>query len=264
MQKQFVFFDLGNTLVRIKRPLLEACVKKIALEKGKELDSESEIEQAITQFKRAEMAEWNATPAEKINWVKQDYQELNFWRQFYGPVLSRIGHPRPTKNLMNWLATIPADPGSFEFFEDVEETLELLKQQGMILGIISNAFPSAKSVIEKLGLERWFTYIILSYEHDMLPKPHPQIYKHAIKQTKVKPEYTSSILFIDDRPHFVEGATRPGVGMSAFLIDRDCMIPECPGWVDQGGYQKIVDLRQVPAYINSTIYQLPLFAGNTA
>jgi FMN phosphatase YigB (HAD superfamily) len=269
MQKKFVFFDLGNTLVRIKKQLLEYCVQRISIEAGKNLTNAIQIEHAILQFKKAEMAEWNATPTENINYIKYEQQELQFWQNFYRSVLLRLGHSRPTTDLSNLLAEIPTNPNSFELFEDVVDTLELLRLQDITLGIISNAFPSAKQIVESLKLRRWFEYIILSYEHDVLPKPHPHIYNHAIEQANVKFRHVNSVFFIDDRLHFVEGATKPEVGMSAFLIDRDCTTPEYvpPERLvpqNEGTYKKIIDLRQIPAYINSTSYQHPLLSSSSA
>ena len=238
MPPKFIFFDLGNTLVKIKDEILENCATRIATEYNLK-PSRIDVKTIIEELKRAETNEWNETEAERISQVKTSQQELIFWIEFYTSVLKRLGIFAPTIELITFLAQIPMDWTSFDLFEDVPETLEVLKQQGFLMGIISNAFPSASHIVKYFGLAKWFDYIILSYEHDTMPKPHPQIYEIAIKQAKIRINNKYSLVYIDDRPSFAEGAFNANLGIYAILIDRELQAQD-------GLYEKITSLRQVP------------------
>jgi len=59
----------------------------------------------------------------------------------------------------------------------------------------------------KYRIIKRFDHIFTSYEVGRL-KPHPRIYREAIKTARVKPQ---SIVFIDDRKELVEGAQKMGI-----------------------------------------------------
>ena len=63
----------------------------------------------------------------------------------------------PSQSLVDLLVHRAADPDSFVCFGDVAELLEALQQKGIGIGLISNAFPSARYIMDKLGLMHWFT-----------------------------------------------------------------------------------------------------------
>lgn len=60
-------------------------------------------------------------------------------------------------------------------------------------------------------LADWFEVVVASGEVGMA-KPDPEIYQHTAEKLDVKP---SECLFIDDRPHLLEGAKK--VGMKTIL-----------------------------------------------
>lgn len=59
----------------------------------------------------------------------------------------------------------------------------------------------------KFGIHKNFDKVILSFEVGER-KPHPKIYKHALKLARTTPRKT---IFIDDRPELVEGAEKLGI-----------------------------------------------------
>jgi FMN phosphatase YigB (HAD superfamily) len=107
------------------------------------------------------------------------------------------------------------NPESFEELPYVRDTIKKLREIGIPVGIISNAFPSARKILEKNGLKQEFDeeHVILSYEYNSI-KPERVIYQGAIDQAGVEPY---EILFIDDRKSFVEGAAKHG--MKAVIIN---------------------------------------------
>jgi putative hydrolase of the HAD superfamily len=158
----------------------------------------------------------NQNAEDAIRHVITPEQEVSYWRDFCQTLLKGLGLLVDHKFLIDGLASIYSNSRSFECFEDVHPVLTDLKSRGYTLGLISNAFPSAKKIIKDLNLNDYFDYAILSFE---LPgkyvKPDPEIYKFAVEQVDIE---IAKTLFVDDRWPFVKAAQE--VGMSAYLIDR--------------------------------------------
>jgi putative hydrolase of the HAD superfamily len=81
--------------------------------------------------------------------------------------------------------------------------------------MISNAFPSARSILNCFCLIHWFDPLVLSYKYPWA-KPERGIYKYALKEAGVSP---AEALFVDDRPQFLSGAKE--AGMKVLLINRE-------------------------------------------
>lgn len=225
-----VFFDLGATLVEIKPDLYEDSARRIAFLCGRPFIPAEEL-------KSAEREEWDARLHENLQWVRTEKDEREYWKQFYKSALKRLGiSSDPPSQLIDLLAGRAADPASFTCFPEVFDTLDELRRMGFRLGIISNAFPSARRILEYLGLARWFECITLSYECGCA-KPDRDIYLHALQCANARPE---EALFVDDRLDFVLGAK--GVGIQRpILIDRE---GRSDGWKGK----KISNLREVVAF----------------
>ncbi len=202
-----VFFDLGDTLVETKPEMYVDAAQRIAVEGGKNITAD-DLREAIKD-------EWYERNGEDIQWVNTDEVEIRYWREFYRSVLERLGVNTPSQVLVDLLAHRAADPNSFGCFEDVEEILAALKRKGIEIGLISNAFPSARHIMDKLGLTHWFNPLVLSYEYTCA-KPCLEIYQYAIDCAGIKPE---EALFVDDRFKFIAGAVE--VGMEIRLLDRE-------------------------------------------
>jgi len=202
-----IFFDLGDTLVEIK--------PEVYADSAQAITAASEQHVSADDLHKAIMAEWYQRNGEPIQWVKDDETELQYWRAFYRNVLARLGVSEPSSSLVEMLSCRAADPASFVCFPDVEEVLRALRERGMILGVISNAFPSAKRIMDRLQLTHRFDLVVLSYEYTCA-KPCPEIYQYALGCAGVKPKQA---LFVDDRAKFIKAAIE--VGMQARLIDRE-------------------------------------------
>ena len=205
-----VFFDLGDTLVEIRPDVYADLAQEISSASGRVVKS--------NDLRRAIKDEWVCrNGSEDIGGVTTEKSEHCYWQGFYGDVLRRLNVNAPSQPLLDLLSQRVADPHSFACFDDVVGVLEALRQRGVGIGLISNAFPSAKRILDYLHLTHWFEPLVLSYEHpDINPKPAPGIYHHALHCASVLPEQA---VFVDDRPRFVEGAV--GVGIKAKLIDRE-------------------------------------------
>lgn len=202
-----VFFDLGDTLVEIKPEVYVDSVQRIADESGRNINAD-DLRKAIKE-------ECYFRNGEDIQWVTTAETEARYWRAFYWDVLKRLGVDTPSPSVLELLVHRAADPDSFVCFDDTAEVLEALRRRGIAIGLISNAFPSARRIMDKLDLTHWFSPFVLSCEY-ICAKPCPVIYCHALDCAGLRPE---EALFVDDRFKFTEGAAK--TGMRVKLIDRD-------------------------------------------
>lgn len=114
----------------------------------------------------------------------------------------------------------------FVLFNDTLAALDLLKQRGLILGIISNIDHDLVPVCQQLGLAPYLDVIVTSRQAGS-EKPHPPIFLAAVEQVGVEPSET---MYVGD--HYgtdVVGAQE--VGMKGVLLDRCDLFKEvtsCP------------------------------------
>ena len=207
---RMVFFDLGDTLVEIRPDVYADLAQEISFTSGRVVKS--------NDLRRAINDEWVCrNGSEDIGWVTTEESEQCYWQRFYRNVLRRLNVNAPTQPLLDLLSQRAADPHSFMCFDDVAGVLEALQQRDVGIGLISNAFPSARRILDYLYLTHWFEPLVLSYEHpNTKSKPALDIYKYALRCADILPKQA---IFVDDRPKFVKGAKT--VGMEARLLDRE-------------------------------------------
>ena len=209
---QAIFFDLGDTLVRIKSEILQVICDAIGKARGNPLE--------VNEYMRVFQDEWNKRqkPLDKelIKGVVTHADEVGYWKNFFHSLLITLEVSSYQERLAESLAKIYSHPGSFECFEDVHEVLAELKVKGLKLGVISNAFPSAEKIINQLELKQYFDYILLSYDFkNKNIKPEPEIYQFAVDALNVDVDKS---IFVDDRWAFVKAAR--DLGMDSYLIER--------------------------------------------
>ncbi|MDE1853301.1 MAG: HAD-IA family hydrolase [Thaumarchaeota archaeon] len=103
-----------------------------------------------------------------------------------------------------------------ELYPDAIPTLERLRSDGYKLGIVSNAPPDTRKVIDSLGLPQYLPVIVVSGVVGF-SKPNPEIFKIALSEVGAEPSETLHIgdLYEAD----VIGARNAGI--RGVLIDRD-------------------------------------------
>ncbi|HEY3994120.1 MAG TPA: HAD-IA family hydrolase [Ktedonobacteraceae bacterium] len=88
-------------------------------------------------------------------------------------------------------------PLSRVLFPDTLRTLEVLKQRGYILGVVTNRSYGGQPFHEDLqvmGLLDYFEYQHMAISADLgIRKPHPDIFKHALNGLNVLPEETAMV-----------------------------------------------------------------------
>jgi len=194
---KFVFFDVGNTLLfpnreRIHAPLAErGLVPDLGHLRDLERRTKNHFDSLMT---------------------KDGSHDHSFWSMFYTQLLAEIGLNDDAlrdqlvtsiRNSANWDRVLPG-------------TSKLLQQIGerYPIGVISNADGKIENVLRACGIADCFRTItdsgLVGYE-----KPHPEIFRHAMKQMNAAPEeslYVGDVYSVD-----YLGAT--GAGMQAILMD---------------------------------------------
>ncbi len=102
-----------------------------------------------------------------------------------------------------------------DVYGDVRPTLEKLQERGVRLGVLSNWSEHLALVLERFGLDRYFSFLVVSAEVGC-EKPDEKIFHMAIDHAETPVE---RILYIGDYPEEdILPAER--VGLDALLIDR--------------------------------------------
>ena len=174
---QFIYFDLGNVLLRFDH---DRAARQMAEVAGTTPDRVWEVVFAGDLELRYERGEISTA----------DFHEV-FCRQ--------TGTTPPLAAILNAASDI------FEPNPSVISLLGQLQQNGHRLGLLSNTNDAHWSFIKTTfpDLPRGFEVIALSFELNSL-KPEPGIYAQAARLAGLDP---AQILFIDDRPENVSSAT---------------------------------------------------------
>ena len=102
------------------------------------------------------------------------------------------------------------------FYPDALETLEVLRERGYMLGLISNTHWRWLTE-RKRSMESYFDVVTLSYEHGYA-KPHPSIFQDTLDRLGVEAD---RCLHVGDHPYAdVQGARHAGL-KAAFVRRRD-------------------------------------------
>jgi len=128
----------------------------------------------------------------------------------------------------------------FVLYDEVPAALDLLAQQGLQLGLISNSHRCLESFQEHFELDSLIDFAISSSQHGYM-KPHPSIFQAALKLAGVPaPE---AMMVGDSLTQDIEGALR--VGMSGVLVRRS----EAEGEHLAGHVPVITSLLDLPSTI---------------
>jgi putative hydrolase of the HAD superfamily len=112
-------------------------------------------------------------------------------------------------------------PDAWHIYDDVRPTLEMLRNKGFRLGIISNWDERLGPLLRNLGLAKYFDVITISVEAGAT-KPAPQIFQQTLEKLGLPAE---NVLHVGDSNR--EDYLGPQqVGMPAILVERGHAEPE--------------------------------------
>jgi putative hydrolase of the HAD superfamily len=103
----------------------------------------------------------------------------------------------------------------FLLYEDVPETLNILAERNLQIGLISNSHRCLESFQEHFELDDFIDVAISSSQHGYM-KPHPSIFEAALKLAGVSA--SEAVMVGDSVTQDIDGARR--VGMRGVLVRR--------------------------------------------
>jgi beta-phosphoglucomutase len=121
------------------------------------------------------------------------------------------GRPDLAEEMFRWFRADRFD----RVFSDVIPTLDMLRDRGMPMGVLSNFTTNLDHLLVRQGLGDYFDFVIVSARVGMA-KPDPRIFDLAVSEAG-RPR--DRLLYVGDHVgDDIEGATR--AGLHAVLVDR--------------------------------------------
>jgi putative hydrolase of the HAD superfamily len=209
-QIKAIFFDAADTLFRVKGGV-GSVYSKIARKYG--VDSTvHEIEKAF--YKAFKSASPMAFPG-VVDLKEIKVLEKKWWYGVVKGVFSEIGMFEKFDDYFDELfETFRCR--AWELFPETEDVLESLKENGFIIGVISNFDSRIYDVCVDLGIMGYFDSFVISSEMGFA-KPFPEIFSLALKRNKVHP---TEVIHIGDSLQLDFYAAR-ALGINSVLIDRE-------------------------------------------
>jgi putative hydrolase of the HAD superfamily len=141
--------------------------------------------------------------------------QTRWWKDVVHRVFSEVGMVDNFDQFFTEVYDKFRDSQGWTLFPETIEVLEDLKRRGLKLGVNSNFDSRAYSVMDSLGIRKFFDAVTLSSETGFC-KPDPEIFEAAVQALGVA---ASEVLLVGDSPHDdVEAAIQ--AGLSAVLVDR--------------------------------------------
>lgn len=223
-----IFFDVGDTLVRPRKPF-EDLLRTIALEIGVDVPEPAfsgltkHIDGRVVERTRRGVAFTFPPEASQRSWF-DTYNE--FLQQFLAPVEA----DRLTRRLLDLLSS----PHGYELYADTRVTLDRLGRRSYRLGVISNWEAWLPSLLAALGIAEDFDHVVISGECGF-EKPDARIFAYALQKSGYRPD---EVIYVGDRSaHDVEPALVAGI--RPILLDRNARYPQ------SNQYQSIASLHEL-------------------
>ena len=135
---------------------------------------------------------------------------------YHRAMLARIGVQAPPELLAALVRDVP--PTSVvETFPEVVPTLTALRDRGVPMAVVSDAWPNLPDLHAALGLGDFFEAYAISALLGC-HKPDPRMYRHASEALGLAP---ADCLFVDDDPALVAAAIELGYQGRAMLREGD-------------------------------------------
>ena len=150
-------------------------------------------------------------------------EEKNQFRTYYRIICDKLGINKDDE-LIEDLMCAYVEECNFQLYPHTIPVLEKLTDNGIVMGIISDAWPSLHNKYVTLGIRHYFKSFTVSAVVGCC-KPEELIYRKAIEEIGIDPQ---NLLFVDDDPDNVKGAIRTGMNGMVILRSNVAAIHEVP------------------------------------
>lgn len=203
-----LFFDAGGTLLDMSPPSYRTIHDVLA-----RMGIKHNVETVRHAVYKAERVFDNDVA------TLQGTDEETFWLKYDTFVLRELGFEGDVEPIARELSKAfddtYSDPKNWADYPDTKPMLEDLGKRDFFLGMISNATPLLRKVMDELDLTKYFDDIVVSSEVGVR-KPAREIFWIAARNAKVQPNRS---IFVGDRlAADIVGAKK--AGMNAILLDR--------------------------------------------
>jgi len=204
MNKKYIWFDIGYTLLYLKREeLFIACAEK----RNISLPSEAAVAQAFHLTDKLFMKDYPGV----LGKGKGTYMP---W--YFGQLSYQLGIRLELCPFYHeWESRFSNSMEMWHLFPDAVPTLQYLKEKGYKMGVISNWDRSARNLLERHHLTPFFDTIIISSEEGV-EKPSREIFNHALTKAEVSP---NECIYIGDN-YYDDAVGSSKVGMESLIINR--------------------------------------------
>lgn len=207
MTLKAILFDLGGTLINTASP--SEIIRRILGKYGFKVP-----------LNRIEAAHRIAEEKFLIEDYRRPYYE--FWIKWNKIILNELNIMENSELLAKVLVDEWWDNADVNLYPNTRKVLVRLREMGLKIGVISNAFrKDIEEILARINLVNFFD-VEVGIDSVGKPKPHREIFLYALKALGIKP---SEALFVGDsleKDYF--GALN--AGLKAVLLDRNNMIRE--------------------------------------
>lgn len=229
-----VFFDVGETLIRPRRPYGEFLV-----EVGHELDISVPAEILAGLGVRIETRVLERTQ-QGLPFTFPAATSQRFWFETYHDFFIRYLSNTDARRLAQAFLGLLSSPAGYTLFDDTVTTLKQLHADGYRLGIISNWEGWLPTLLEHVGITSFFDHVVISGVCG-LEKPDARIFLLGMAEGGYRSE---EVVYVGDQPaHDVEPAQK--MGLTPILLDR------ANRYLCHGAYQRIGSLGELPTALGS-------------
>jgi putative hydrolase of the HAD superfamily len=202
-----VFFDAVGTLFRLTNTVGDHYAY-VGREVGLDLDPQA-LEPAFH-------AAWKQMPQRAAIDGPREDDDKRWWRELVDVVLDQVAPSLSKLDRDNFFEIAYehfAETGVWELYPEVPGVLEKLPR--FQLAVVSNFDGRLRVILERLGISKFFAHVFVSSEVGA-DKPHPEIYRRALKLMKLHP---NEVLHVGDDPER-DWEAASAAGLSIFRLDR--------------------------------------------
>jgi putative hydrolase of the HAD superfamily len=204
-----VFFDVGGTLLRV-----HPSVGDVYATHARDYGFTGSPDDLNREFRQ----EWsNMGGMESLGTQSGLTVELAFWKELVRRVFASHGGLNDFDHYFDHIYDVFRSKESWRVFEDVTESglLDRLKNEGIVLGVVSNWDSRLPEILKNTGLASYFNFILASTVVGSA-KPDAGIFQEALQLAGVTPDQACHIG--DEPAADIEGARNAGI--HSILIDR--------------------------------------------